>query len=199
MNFKKLNDFFFLQKIIKQDLKKKVLCCFLLGVSVNSFAIDSVFEQSYDVSLSFEKAQVEKVLESISKQTGIKLAYNNKEVNIKKNVSVKIQTTDIEEALIAVLGSEYSFLQVDDYIAIAKKQETSSNIAGIANNGERSLVIQGRVMEDREPPVSLPGVNVAIKGTTIGTITDENGYFKLKAKKMMLSNLCLLGLSLKNI
>ena len=31
--------------------------------------------------------------------------------------------------------------------------------------------------------MSLPGVNVVIKGTTLGTITDGNGYFSIKAKR----------------
>ena len=48
---------------------------------------------------------------------------------------------------------------------------------------DREWTIQGQVMENVEPPMSLPGVNVIIKGTTLGTITDGNGYFSIKAKR----------------
>ena len=48
---------------------------------------------------------------------------------------------------------------------------------------DREWTIQGQVMENVEPPMSLPGVNVIIKGTTMGTITDGNGYFSIKAKR----------------
>lgn len=46
-----------------------------------------------------------------------------------------------------------------------------------------AFLIQGRVLEDKEPPVSLAGVTVIVKGSTIGTITDEGGYFKIRANK----------------
>ena len=38
-------------------------------------------------------------------------------------------------------------------------------------------------MENTEPPYPLAGVNIVIKGTTIGTISDNNGYFSIKAKR----------------
>lgn len=193
MKLKKINSFFYLQDTLKQDLRRKAICCCLIGMSAHSFAFNSVFENSYNVNLSLKKTQVEVALESISSQTGVKFAYNNNEINAKKNVSVNIKTSNIEEALVAVLGSEYSFMQVDDYIAIAKKQSNASS----TSSETRNLVIQGRVMEDREPPVSLPGVNVSIKGTTIGTITDENGYFKLKAKKNDVIQFMFIGFSPK--
>ena len=48
---------------------------------------------------------------------------------------------------------------------------------------DREWTIQGQVVENVEPPVPLAGVNVVIKGTTIGTVTDINGYFSIKAKR----------------
>lgn len=48
---------------------------------------------------------------------------------------------------------------------------------------ERTWTIQGQVMENSEPPYPLAGVNITIKGTSIGTISDENGYFSIKAKR----------------
>jgi TonB-linked SusC/RagA family outer membrane protein len=45
------------------------------------------------------------------------------------------------------------------------------------------LTIQGRVLDSDEPPMSIPGVSIVIKGTTQGTVTDENGYFTIKVSK----------------
>ena len=38
-------------------------------------------------------------------------------------------------------------------------------------------------MENSEPPYPLAGVNIVIKGTTLGTVSDGNGYFSIKAKR----------------
>lgn len=48
---------------------------------------------------------------------------------------------------------------------------------------DRIWTIQGQVLENSEPPYPLPGVNILIKGTSLGTISDGNGYFTIKAKR----------------
>lgn len=53
----------------------------------------------------------------------------------------------------------------------------------VALEEERKWIIQGQVMENTEPPYPLPGATLLIKGTTIGTTTDGNGYFSIKAKR----------------
>lgn len=52
-----------------------------------------------------------------------------------------------------------------------------------SNQVSRDWVIQGQVMEYTEPPYPLAGVNILIKGTNIGVISDVNGYFNIKAKR----------------
>ena len=42
--------------------------------------------------------------------------------------------------------------------------------------------VQGQVLENSEPPYPMAGVNISIKGTKLGTISDQNGYFSIKAK-----------------
>ncbi|MDR2913860.1 MAG: TonB-dependent receptor [Tannerella sp.] len=53
----------------------------------------------------------------------------------------------------------------------------------VEQNDERTWTIQGQVMEKSEPPYPLPGVNITIENTTLGTISDQNGYFSIKAKR----------------
>ena len=74
--------------------------------------------------LDFKDTPVEAVLDAITKQTGIKVAYNNEVLDRKKPVTVKIETSDILEALYAVLGDSYICRQIDDYIAISKRLKT---------------------------------------------------------------------------
>ena len=43
--------------------------------------------------------------------------------------------------------------------------------------------IKGRVFDTKEPPESIPGVSVKVKGGTAYTMSDENGNFSISAKK----------------
>lgn len=51
------------------------------------------------------------------------------------------------------------------------------------NDVSEKITIQGRVFEDHEPPVSLPGVSVIVKNSTNAVVSDANGYFKIIANK----------------
>ena len=56
--------------------------------------------------------------------------------------------------------------------------------SAVANDTkERNWTIQGQILENSVQPLPIAGVNVLIKGTTIGTISDTNGYFSIKAQK----------------
>lgn len=48
---------------------------------------------------------------------------------------------------------------------------------------DRAWTIQGQVFEQSEPPYPLAGVNISIKGTQLGTVSDAGGYFSIKAKR----------------
>lgn len=116
------------------------------------------------------------MLDAISKQSGIKIAYSNSEVTTNKNVSVNIQTSDIEEALLAVLGDGYTFKQIDDYIAIAKNENTQkANTLTVVQQKKQS--VSGLLTDADGNPVI--GATVSIKGTTQGVTTDIDGKYTL--------------------
>ena len=99
---------------------KWILMLFLLLYTAGSYLhcavlYGDVLAQKYIIVLDFKDTPVEAVLDAITKQTGIKIAYNNEVLDRKKPVTVKIETSDILEALYAVLGDGYICRQIDDY------------------------------------------------------------------------------------
>lgn len=174
MNFKDLNKSFLPHPKFKRNLRRQTLCLCIAGITINSFAFNSVFQDKYDVNLSFDRVNVETALETISSQTGVKLAYNNRDVNTKKSVSVNINTSDIEEALIAVLGPDYSFKQVDDYIAIAKLNKSNTQPKSVV---AQEKAIKGIIVDQNNEP--LIGASVYVEGTSKGVTTDIDGNYEL--------------------
>ncbi|RKU68344.1 SusC/RagA family TonB-linked outer membrane protein [Parabacteroides sp. AF17-3] len=183
MEKKASEDFYKAQKVLKRSLFIILLNCLILAVPFNAFAFESVLEQNYTLNLSFKNAKMEQILDAISEQSGIKIAYSTEELATNKNVSVDIKTSDIKEALSTVLGDGYTFKQIDDYIAIAKKEKDEVQPSIISVADDRPWTVQGQVLENSEPPYPMAGVNISIKGTKLGTVSDQNGYFSLKAKR----------------
>ena len=189
--------FVYAQKVLKHSLFLFLLIN-LLSISPDISASTTLLEQKYTLNLSFKDARLEQVLDAIMKQSGVKIAYSSDELQKDRVVSVDIQTSDILTALRSVLGDGYSFKQIEDYIAIARKE--ISDASDVINNSviddirffgsssitvidDRNWTIQGQVLENIEPPFPLAGVNILVKGTTLGTVSDGNGYFTIKAKR----------------
>lgn len=174
--------FVYAQKVLKHSLFLFLLIN-LLSISPDISASTTLLEQKYTLNLSFKDARLEQVLDAIMKQSGVKIAYSSDELQKDQVVSVDIQTSDILTALRSVLGDGYSFKQIEDYIAIARKEisDASDIVSNIAD--DRNWTIQGQVLENIEPPFPLAGVNIVVKGTTLGTVSDGNGYFSIKAQK----------------
>ncbi|WP_288207511.1 TonB-dependent receptor [uncultured Parabacteroides sp.] len=173
-------DFYKAQKVLKRSLFLLLLSGLLSTVSFSAHAFESLLEQNHPLNLSFKNARIEKILDAISQQSGIKIAYSTEELAGDKSVSVNIRTSDIKEALTAVLGNNYTFKQIDNYIAIARKENEQPVVS---QTDDRAWTIQGQVLENSEPPFPLAGVNITIKNTSLGTVSDQNGYFSIKAKR----------------
>lgn len=72
------------------------------------------------------------------------------------------------------------------FLGISHEAWAYNLVPGEAETGvtdERSWIIQGQILEKSEPPQPLAGVNISIKGSQLGTISDMGGYFSVKAKK----------------
>ncbi|MEG0889280.1 MAG: TonB-dependent receptor [Bacteroides sp.] len=146
--------------------------------SLELSAVNSVFEQHYILNISFKAAKLERVLDAISQQSGIRLAYSNEELAVKSMVSVNIKTSNIQEALRAVLGDGYTFKQIDNYIAIAKKtNEGNSKLAGVQQ--KKGYQIKGLITDADGNPII--GATVSVKGSTTGVITDIDGRYIIEA------------------
>lgn len=184
----KINSHIFWEKVgcLKCLLIFRYLClgCVLL-CATGATLFDDVFIQKYTIKLDYQNTPVEVVLDAITKQTGIKIAYSNEVLNRKQTVSVKIETTDILVALQAVLGDEYIYKQIEDYIAISKRIKPMSdrpakNISAIMSMKE-PIYIQGLITDGDGNPII--GTNILVKGKSLGTVSDLYGRYQLEVSE----------------
>ena len=161
---------------------KWIVMLFLLLYTAGSYLhcavlYGDILAQKYTIVLDFKDTPVEAVLDAITKQTGIKVAYNNEVLDRKKPVTVKIETSDILEALYAVLGDSYICRQIDDYIAISKRPKpVSGKIAGklpTMAEEKASVIVSGLITDGDGNP--LIGVNILVKGKSTGVVSDLYG------------------------
>lgn len=128
--------------------------------------------QRTTVNINMKNKTVESVLSAIEKATGFGFFINNKNINLKRQVSVSVANKDVMDVLKIIFNdTNVNYQVIDNQIVLSVK-----NVPQAA----QTVTVSGTV-KDREGG-ALIGVTVAEKGTNNGTITDMNGNYKLTAR-----------------
>ncbi|MDR1201189.1 MAG: SusC/RagA family TonB-linked outer membrane protein [Tannerellaceae bacterium] len=157
-----------------------ILCMLLLS--------HSLFSQ---ITVDIKNKQLKEALKEIEVKSSFKFFYNNDLEGLDKIVSLKVSDGNIDVTLNQLLsGSEVSYQKQDNNIIllIPKKtgtsQEGQKKITGVVKDGEGEPVI---------------GASVAVKGMSIGTVTDIDGSFSLDIPQDATLTISYLGLLPKEI
>lgn len=148
---------------------------FMLFVSFHAYAQAEEDGQKYSISVACENGTLEQVINMIEKQSSYLFVFNDN-VDIKHKVSIKARNSNIEYILDKLFEGTNITYQIDgDHVLVYKALEHTGALQGVQQAGK----VKGVVVDENGEPVI--GVNVSIKNTTTGTITDIDGTFSLDA------------------
>lgn len=133
--------------------------------------------ESTFVTLRFKNAYLEDVLLKIQEQSAFNFSFGD-EIQSINGVSINVKEKSLSTVL-KTLSSEagVSFHKVGKMIAVIKKSFHSA-LTPIDTNKSSFIQISGKVT-DAESGEPMAGVNVVVKGTTQGTITDIEGKYEI--------------------
>ena len=128
-----------------------------------------VFSQR-KVSVQMSEVTLDRVFQELSRQVKCDFLYNHSMVKQKGNITVNVRDQELNavlDELLPRLGMEYI---LDENVIIIREKMTVPQ--------HREIAIRGTVKDEKG--TTLPGVTVAIKGTSLGTATDDKGEFVLR-------------------
>ena len=144
-----------------------LLCCFQIS---NAIPLHSNNINQTKVVLNIKDATIIEVFESIENQTSLNFIFPDEVRDIKKTVSYANKITnvsDVLEQLVVQMNIGYSISNNTVSVRIKKQNEL-----------EIPFLSRGLVTDENNLP--LPGVDVLLKGTETGTISDFDGKFELE-------------------
>lgn len=131
-----------------------------------------VFSKSKNtVTINIRNKTIKVLLKKIERQSNYTFVYSNSEIDENRKISYHASNQKITKVLNDIFNEEKISFQIMGKQIILKKRIISSPFS-IPKN------IKGRVVSAIEN-LPLFGVNLSIKGTSIGTSTDINGKFNL--------------------
>ena len=143
--------------------------------ALQTFAIDS-YSQNTVLSLDKSQVSVKNVLHEIENNSEFYFLYNSKLVNDTRIVDAQFNGKKIDEIL-AHLFTEtgVDYFVIDRQIILSPKEYLAE-----AKTKLQSTTITGTVTDENGEPI--PGGNITIKGTAIGSITNLEGKYSIEVR-----------------
>jgi len=173
----------------------KITALFIV-LGITSLMASNAYSQKARVTLNVDNASLELVLDEIENQSEFYFLFNQNRIDINRKVQIKAKNQKINKVLdelfvntgvnYEVFDRQIVLTRVDVDNADEELNEASyyknrlvddKTVTNITNrNVEKS--ISGK-LTDATDGTPLIGANILVKGTTIGTISDADGVYKL--------------------
>jgi len=177
----------------KFDLKMK-LTVYLFLITLFQIHANS-YSQNTKITLELNNVSIENVLQTIENQSEFKFLYNDKDVDYKKQVSVKFKKTKIFKILEDLFSNtNINYEVLDKQIVLVLDLEKSKTTL---EENDIQKAITGTVVDDTGVPV--PGANILVKGTTNGVVSDFDGNFTINASSSDVLVISYLGFVIQEI
>lgn len=147
---------------------------FFFFLSIMQVLAVDTYSQQTKLTLKFNQATLESVLNEIENQSEFYFLYNQDFVKTNRTVDLEVKGQKIESVLDALFAGTNIKYTISDRQIVLTTTETESMI------GSRTVQqnkVSGKVTGTSGDP--LPGVTVAVKGTSLGTITGGDGSFQI--------------------
>ena len=143
------------------------LCLLACCSSVTMTRAQSVEQPK--VSLNVERATLVSVIESLREQTSYNFLFNAADLQGAESVTVRLRNVELRTALDSLLPSRGLAYTLEGRTVVIKKET-------VEFKGE-AITISGYVYDEKRQP--MPGVTVQVMGTTLGSVTNEQGRFSI--------------------
>lgn len=149
------------------------------------------------VTLHLDGVTLEQALQEVAQQGQLGLSYSSNLIPEEKQVTLHLEKGSVAEALRKLFDDtdlEVLISPKEEIVIVQQRENSSQNGAGSSLTDERAIrsiqargltpatrvqpVVTGQVT-DAQAGSPIPGVNVVVPNTTIGTSTDANGEYSL--------------------
>lgn len=161
------------QENFRSNFLKKFI---LTGLCLIAFQLNAAASPAQMISLSITGGTIADVFKAIENQSSYKFFYNDNQIDIDELIDIKVRESSIENVLDHLFkDTDITYKIVKNHVVLTN-QQLQQYSPGSANQSGRKIT--GKVTDQHGEP--LIGVNVVVKGSAIGSITDTDGNYLLE-------------------
>jgi TonB-linked SusC/RagA family outer membrane protein len=177
-----------------------ILTSFCVGILVAPLSSFGAKQRDPVITLELKDASIKEALREIERQTRYNFVINENRIKaVLKTITISIKEESIVSVLDQILkGTDITYKIRKNHITLIPPSHQQSAIISLgdsngpyfamSNDSDRTLedylentpafIVNGTVKDDKN--IGIPGVNVLVKGTSSGTVTDSKGDFSLE-------------------
>lgn len=156
---------------------------FLVWCSSLVLAFDGKGQEvlSRQISVTIENQQVEQAIKKIGKLASVKFIYSPQVIRSDRRVNLSVQSQPLSEVLNTLLTPlQVTYDVVGSQIILRSLTNSQGAVAPPVKEpavAPADQTVSGLIADEKNEP--LPGVTIAVKGTSRGTTTDASGRYSL--------------------
>ena len=166
---------YFINKLVSKTKKNfivKMKIIFIL-LSINLLTISATaYSQATRFSLEMENVTIEQIFREVERNSDFTFLYRVGLIDVQKRVNLNVSVENILNQILEGAGISYRVLENNLVILMEAGDSALNQIM-------QGVIITGIVTDDDGN--TLPGVNVIVKGTATGVITDVDGRYSITA------------------
>jgi hypothetical protein len=156
---------------IRKWLMRINLTCLVLIIA---FMQISLAANAQKISLSKKNAPLTEIFKELRKQTGYAFVINKDQIKIAHTVTIIVDGEDLINVLDKCFeGQPFTYSMEDKMIIVVNRKTEQVKV----NAPPLIISISGTIVNDDKKPIE--GASIFIKGSSVGTLTNNNGYFRL--------------------
>ncbi len=130
------------------------------------------------VTLDVENASIQEVFKKIEKSSGLNFAYNHVNLTNTDVISISVSKKKLYEVLEEISQkTDLRFRRINENIHVTRVVEVEKIPIKIPEI--ITQLVTGKIAS-ADDQSGMPGVNILVKGTTIGTSSDANGEYSIE-------------------
>lgn len=135
------------------------------------------------LNMELKNVSVADVIKEIESMTEYIFIYSEKNVDLERKVDVIAFGEELESVLKKVFEDTQNGFKINGrQIVIFRKAQDQKNQQN-NKNPQSERIITGKVLDEKNIP--LPGVNIILKGTNYGVVTDSEGNYSIRVRNGM--------------
>ena len=167
-----------------RQLRIMKLSILIFMISIIHIWANNTYSQTAQISLDLKNVTVKEALDEIENNSEFYFLYSSRLIDVNRIVNISAEKEKIKDILTHLFVNEdINFLVMDRQIVLSPKditKDVTETVIIAKNQQSQQIVVTGKVIDEDGTP--LPGVNIIIKRTSTGTITDQDGNYRFEVE-----------------